>query len=389
MSADPTTWGVQAGGFIVPNADEILQATQADLRAYVSSDFDTDPDSPDGQVDGIRARQLALLWEQAGIIHDANNPDNAEGELLVEVCKLSGTKAEGPQPTTVACGVVLTNGTLLANGTALASIVDHPDVLFTPAQNFTAPNDGTFTVTFVCTVTGPVACPPSTLTVITTPLTGWTSVTNPAAGVLGNNGDTDTTLRARRDAELAASGSTTTDAIAADILALGANVISATVLTNRTAIVDGNGLPPNTFECVVYHSLSLDLTTLAQAIYLNQPAGIRPVGSTHITFVDSDGVTRDAYYSPVTTLPITLTYTLSTTAGYVGNTQAALDIATAMTKAAVPGGTIVALRVEAAALNEAGVVDVTAFTINGGSTNVTVTPRQIATFDPGSITISP
>src|SRR5512142_179404 len=270
MTADPSTWGVQTAGFVVPNADEIITAINTGMLAYVSSDFDTDPDSPDGQVVGVFARQLALVWEALGRIHDANNPDNAEDELLVEISKLSGTVKQGPQPTTVEARCTMTAGTTLEAGVALASVFNHPDLLFTPAADFTASADTTYTITFVCTQTGPIPVPVHTLTVISTPLTGWTAVTNDAAGVLGNTGDTDTILRARRDAELAATGSTTGPAIAADILAIGEDVISCEVLVNTANTTDANGVPAHCFECVVYHAGTLSLPTLARTIWNNQ-----------------------------------------------------------------------------------------------------------------------
>lgn len=389
MSADPSTWGVQPAGFVVPNTDEIITALNSGMLAYVSSDFDTDPDSPDGQVIGVFARQLALVWEALGRLHDSNNPDNAEGELLVEVSKLSGTVKQGPQPTTVQALCQLSSGTTLEAGVAMASVFNHPELLFTPAQTYTATADGYVTLDFVCTDTGPTPVPVHTLTVITTPITGWLSVTNAAAGVLGNNGDTDTILRARRDAELSATGSTTGPAIRADVLAIGPDVISCEVLVNTTNATNTDGVPAHSFEVVVYHDGTLDLTSLARTIWNNQAAGIMSSGSTHITFVDETGATRDVYYSPVTQVPITLVYALTTTTGYVGSTQFKADIAAAMTLRMTPGADVIALQAEALALAEGGVTDVTSFTVNGGTSNITITPRQIATFDPTRITVTP
>jgi uncharacterized phage protein gp47/JayE len=387
MTADPSTWGVQASGFVVPNADEIIQATNADLLAYVSPDFDTDPDSPDGQVDGIRARQLALLWETAGKIHDANNPDNAEGELLVEICKLSGTTKQASQPTTVTAWCGLASGTFLESGVAMASLTGHPDVLFTIAEDATATlGDGYYALTFKAVDPGPIVVPVHTLTVIATPITGWTSVDNQVAGTLGNNGDTDTLLRARRDAELSAVGSTTVQALRADIRAL-TDVYSCEVLTNRTDAIDANGLPAHTFEAVVYHAGTLVAATLAETIWNNQPAGIQSYGTTAVSFVDADGVTRAVYYTPVEQVPVAIAITLTTTTGYAGAVQFAADLANELTLQAVPGGTVYRSKVEATALSQNGIIDTPACTINGGS-YLAIQPRQIATFAAGDITVS-
>ena len=151
MTATPKElWGVQPNGFYAPTIEDIVADESADLHAFVDPGLDLDPDAPEGQVVGIRARQLALAWEALQVVHDANNPDNAEGDLLDDICKLAGLARPGPTSTTVVAQCAVTAGTTLANGTAFANVTGKPDVLLTPTADFTAPSDGTFPVTFAC-----------------------------------------------------------------------------------------------------------------------------------------------------------------------------------------------------------------------------------------------
>jgi hypothetical protein len=205
--------------------------------------------------------------------------------------------------------------------------------------------------------------------------------------VTGHDVFDNTQLRLLRETELARTGSATVLALQADIAALPA-VKSVTVLENDGQVTDSNGLPPHTIAPIVYASGLLDTTVLASVIW-QKAAGIDTYGSIPISFVDGLGVTRTVKYTPVTPVPMTLVYDLLTTTGYAGAVAAAAAIAEALTLVTTPGSTVRVLKCEALALTLGGVVDVTAFTLNGGSTNVTVAPFSLATFDPADITVTP
>jgi hypothetical protein len=82
---------------------------------------------------------------------------------------------------------------------------------------------------------------------------GWNNITNPLDAKRGRAADTNETLRARREAELAAAGSGSVDGIRADLLRLededGARVIdSCRVFDNDTDAFNADGLPPHSVE---------------------------------------------------------------------------------------------------------------------------------------------
>jgi hypothetical protein len=387
MTAVPKElWGVQPEGFYAPTIEDIVADESADLLAFVDPGLDLDPDAPEGQVLGIRARQYALAWEALQVIHDSNNPDNAEDDLLDDICKLSGTARPGATSTTVVVQCALTSGTTLANGTAFAHLTGKPDVQLTPTADFIATSDGTFPVTFACVDTGPISIPVNSLQ-ISAPISGWSAIASSAAGVTGHDVFDDTQLRLLRETELARTGSATVLALQSAIAALPA-VISVTVLENDGQVTDGNGLPPHTIAPIVYANGFLDTTALAAVIW-EKAAGISTYGTTPITFVDTLGATRTVLYTPVTPVPMTLVYNLATTTGYIGATAVSAAIAAALTLVATPGSTVRVLKCEALALALGGVVDVNSFTLNGGTSNVAVGPFAIATFDLADISVTP
>lgn len=88
--------------------------------------------------------------------------------------------------------------TVASNTLEMSSTVTNVGVLDT--QDGAVPQGST---TATCTVTGPKFAPANTLTVISTPVSGWSSVTNPLDAIVGTNIETDTEALARRQTLLA------------------------------------------------------------------------------------------------------------------------------------------------------------------------------------------
>jgi uncharacterized phage protein gp47/JayE len=72
-------------------------------------------------------------------------------------------------------------------------------------------------ITFLSQEYGPVACPVNSLTLIQTPVGGWESITNVAAGLPGQFTETDAQLRLRRQNSIKLLGLGTVDAIEAHL----------------------------------------------------------------------------------------------------------------------------------------------------------------------------
>ena len=89
-------------------------------------------------------------------------------------------------------------------------------------------------VNFLAVNYGPIPCPANTLTVIQTPVSGWSSITNPVQGVTGTFVETDSQLRIRRANSIALAGNATVEAIRAHLLQNVPGVTSALVFENQT-----------------------------------------------------------------------------------------------------------------------------------------------------------
>lgn len=315
--------GVTAEGYVRRTQAEILTAIETDQLSEIDPALDMSADQPLGQLNGIMSRHLSMIEELIEVCYHAFDPDAAEDDRMTNIAKLTGTERRGASYTLVSCTIDVDSGTTLESGVHFGSLAGDPTTRFTPETDYTATSSGAhFNVVFRAEFAGPVACPAGQLNVIATPVVGWNSITN-AEGDTGDPADDDQTLRTRREEAIAQTGSSTVDAIAADLEDGIDAVQSATVTENVTNVTDANGLPPHSFEALIYDGdpPAADDDEIAQIIWDNKPAGIRSYGSTGDsgTAVDRLGVNQIVNFSRVTPRPIYLEYDITTTTGYPGD----------------------------------------------------------------------
>lgn len=309
-----TDFGLTPTGFEAETLLDALTGIETDQHATVSAGLDTSPNSPDGQRNAVSARQIALLWELVQALYDSRDPDRAEDDDLVSICKLTGTVPQGSTFGTVVERCTLTAGEILIADTHFVNVQGRSE-LWTPDVDFTAPGDGIFDVLFRCTAPGPVPAFASTLTVRNVAPAGWTAATNLLDARQGQPADNNETLRARRLRDLAKVGSATARAVVSDMLALqdstGALLIqSCTVLENDTDRTDANGVPGHSLEVVVSDTPAVDDSVIATAIKSTAAGGIGTSGSVLSAYVDEHGTSHPVLFSRPDAVGIWLEFTL-------------------------------------------------------------------------------
>lgn len=389
--------GLTSTGFVAETTSSELAKIESDELAAIDPALNLSPVQPLGQINGIFASAAATLWALVQAIYAAFDPSAAVGVQLDNLCAITGCVRLPATKTLVLCTVNLNAGTYAA-GTLTANIVGHPEFTFVNRDTIVAPGGAITNVVFLATVTGPIVANSSTLTVITNPVAGWISITNPTNGTTGTLVETDTALRRRRAALLVASGGCTIDSIRSSLLnpALVPGIIQASVLENTSMVTDANGLPAKSFAAIIWDGSSpaADNAKIAQAIWNSKPAGIQSYGATYATFYDQAGVFRIVYFTRVTAVPIYFALTVKINPGIflASGPQAIKDAMVALGAAQVSGQTVIALRMRAAALTVLGVVDVTVFQLGTapapvGTVNLAMTPFQLATFSTANITV--
>lgn len=385
-----TTAGIQPTGFITPSLQTLQTEINALQFAAIAPALDVSSDQPLGQINGIMASIFADLWSGLSSVYGAVDPNAAEGAQLDNVAALTGTLRPGATPTVVTCTLQFNASTTLSAGT-LASVVGLPSQVFALKNTVFIASSGSVTGTlWVALVPGATVVQPATLTVITTPVSGWTSITNPALGTTGAAAFSDTMLRQLRTEEIAQSGSCNKDALEAKLL-LVPGILAATVYQNTSnsvvQVIRSGGTatqnrPPHSYEAVIWDgpSPAASNSVIASTLWANDPSGIPSCGSTSATTLDADGNTQVMNFSRATgrRLYVAVTVTKNPLVQYAGDTAVATAIAAALAaEQTKPGVQIVALVLRASALIT-GVLDVPSFTLD-----FVVFPSNTANLVPG------
>jgi uncharacterized phage protein gp47/JayE len=369
---------------------ELQALFEVDQHAEISASLDLSADSVLGQVNGIFARHLGIAWEAIEAAYNAFDPDRAEGEQLTGLSKLTGTDREGASKSQVLAVCTLEAGTTLIAGTHFAHVTDKPDVRFTPVANFTAPGAGGFGVDFEAEVTGPVQALATTLRIIAAPVVGWTYINNPLDATLGRYIDDDGDLRVRREQGLAHAGSSGVDQIRADVLAVE-DVTSCQVFENFSDATDANGLPPKSFEVVLWDDAGADDDAVAQAIWTSKPGGIEPIGAESGTALDRNGDPQVMRFSRATAVLVYVTVQVTPREGYVGDVAFKTTLATTLDAQMSTGQSLSVWDVSDAAHGLGAKVEGIKFGTAPSpttSTDLVIGNREIARFDTSRIVIT-
>ena len=341
----PAPWGIVPSGFNIKTQSEILTEMQQVALQEISPNLDLQPPDPIAVLLGIGSGQFSDLWELALALYNGMDPDQATDDQLTSLSLITGTPREPATSTLVnSCTIVVTSAVSFPAGTMFASIAGQPTNVFTNTGDFTTLAAGTVTgVEFVCLQAGPIPCNAGTLTVISVPLSGWSSITNTSKGLTGSNIQTDSSLRQTRQQELEAAGTTSAAAIQAAILremnpaqspltipfilSSGANsgpspgsqytnpytitsqVTGVTVLSNDTNATDGNGLPAHSLEAIAYAGgtqTAEDDAALAALIQSYKSAGIstNPSANTVQIVIDTQGTSEAIHFTRPVAVPI-------------------------------------------------------------------------------------
>jgi hypothetical protein len=402
---------VTDAGLQIPTVETLIAEIAAEQRSEVDPLLNTDPDSPQGNINGIFSSHIREAYEVIQICFDGFNPDGAEGALLENVSAITGTlrgtatrsKFAGSRKITVN----LDAGKTLPIG-SVASQTGNPTVRFATTEEVTNTSliAADVLVAAECDVTGPTVCNASTLTVIATPVSGWNSVNNIYDAEIGKVQDIDPTLRSQREEELRATGSGTVDSITADVLAItidGAKPVeTCLVLENVTDLYDAWGLPPHSLEAIIYDGLSASVPddTIAQTLWDSKGGGIRMVGSSSGQALDGTGTIRTVSFTRPSQVRMKIAFSIIPKPDYAEvypgdayTKQLIVDEFKSIVKA---GAMIVCNNYVSVVMDLPGVLDVIVFRINAWAlagypavlTNYQLLEREIGTLAVADIAIS-
>lgn len=337
----PATLG--AAGVQIPTLLELADDLAASQKATVDPLLLTEADSLLGNLNAAFCSHLREVYELGQSAFDTIDPNNAEDARLDIVSSITGTLREGATHSlltgTRKATVNLGAGVTLPAGSR-AYVLDTPTAIFETTEDVTNPSGGAadVPVSMQSVDTGPIHANAGTLTIISTPIVGWNSVTNAFDATLGAVVQSDTALRLKRQDELAQAGTSTLPSLKANLSALVDSgdgvtqpIISVEVYENDT-MVAANGIPPKAFEAVIWDGPSPAAANadVAAVVFDAKGLGIATSGGVSVTVLDSDGVAHVVKFSRATQRTVEFSITLIYDAQkYVGDAAVKTAIADA------------------------------------------------------------
>lgn len=238
--------------------------------------------------DALKALQYA---------YNQSSPNTAVGAGLDRIVKLNGLVRKPYTFSSVILTITGTPGTVIPIGSIAQ---DSNGNQWSTVGAVTIPGGGNINVTANATLPGSVTALAGTITIIATPIGGWTSVTNAAAATPGTPIETDSQLRARQAISVSLPSKTMYSGTVAAIAALS-GVGRYFVEENPTGAQDANQCPAHSITAVVEFSSA---AAIAQAIYQNRGIGCLTNGQ--VNGVNVSGTTTVNVADPITgfVLPI-------------------------------------------------------------------------------------
>jgi uncharacterized phage protein gp47/JayE len=401
--------GLTPTGLVIKSAETLKAEIEAQQRADIATDLDTSAEAVVGQLNGVMVPRIAELWELSLVLYNVRRPGDASADTLDGVCRITGTTRAEPRKGRVRLTLTVAANRTIAAG-AVAQVAGQPDnrwVTLEDAVNDTAaPLD--ITVRAEAQSAGRHVANATTISVIATPVAGWTAVTNATDAAVGAELEKDPPLRIRREQELSGAATSPVDALRAAILRLkdadGNDLVaSCTVDENESAFTDTIGRPPHAVEAVVEWIPGLsgaDLDDarqlLAALIWKSKGGGIRtwgdPVAGHSASVLDSNGQTRVVRWTEPTLIDIYVRATLKRDATSYGGDASVQQAAVDYGATRRLGNAVVHSKLEGKLVAVAGVEDLVELLIGTSPTtlraaNLTIGPRERASIDTSRVTV--
>lgn len=224
-----------SSGVSIPDELDVLDGVLTDIDTAFGGGMSTALTTPQGQLAQSLTAIIGDKNDQIAAVADSLNPDVAEGrwqDAIGRLYFLERIAASGTVVTARCTGLV---GTVIPAGSVAQ---DTNGYRYQSTADATIASTGYVDVTFQNLTTGPIACGIGALATIYTAVTGWESVTNISAGVVGTDVETRADFEARRRASVAINAQGSPDSVQGEVLSV-TGVLDAYVRDNGLGIQSG------------------------------------------------------------------------------------------------------------------------------------------------------
>ena len=304
--------GLSASGFERKRLIDIKAEIETALKLAFGDNIDLTPQSGFGQFIGILSEAISDQWESQENIYNSQYPSTAQKNQLSNVVMYNGIERQDAVYSTTPATISGVAGTIIPVGSK-ASVVATGKVFVTLSEVIIA-GGGSIGVQTQAEESGPIEAASGTLTVIETPIFGWTSITNTLDAIVGRDEETDAALRIRRRLSTQALGQNLVDSLFGQLLNLD-GVEDALVISNGSDVSVG-GIPAHQFLSSV---LGGDNDEIASVIWNNTPQGILSFGTTNVVHTDAQGFPQDVKFTRPADVDIYFKIDISTGSEFPGS----------------------------------------------------------------------
>lgn len=394
-------YGLTPSGFVRKTYDILYNEQRAYIEEKLGKDIDTTLDTPLGQLLAINAEQRALDWELMEAVYYSQYPNTAIGISLDNAAQLTNHTREQATFSFTTLRITAPEGTNIPAGTKART----PTGIEVAATSSAVVGAGETYVDIPAqsVLIGKVESLAGTITELSSPITGVTSVTNTTDLTGGRDTESDEDFRARRLRELQQPGTPTVSGIRNALLNLS-YVEKAVVIENVTMLEDSYGRPPKSFECYLTFNISGDITDpenedkiaeIASTIFAAKAAGIESHGDITEVVTDSQGFTYDIKFSEPSLIPVIIDVTVEANSDAAEGSLFPSNGADLIKQAILNYGETLDLgqdvwlnRVAASISSVSGVKGISSLTINGSPSSLEIEPIQISSWDSSNISVT-
>lgn len=278
-------------GVIVPDTAVVLSEIERQMEELFGGDLDTSPETPQGRLIEMWQRSRTFTIQAMAAISNMLNLNKANGFVLDDLGALFLISRQPATYTTTTVVLGGVPGTVVPAGTRFQNTDGQ---VFQLMGNYTL--GGSVPPQVQAEETGPIPCPPNTLTKILDSVSGLETVNNPGAPVIGTDVESDAVFRSRIKASLNINSIAVISAIKANIEALP-GVISSYCYDNYSTQqinIDDILVPAHSILAVVDGGVAEDI---AKVLYNKKTLGTGYLASStnpNIT-IETINVTDPAY----------------------------------------------------------------------------------------------
>lgn len=286
-------------GFVIPASLDVLDGVLADWNAAFGGQMNLDQTTPHGQLAVSQAALVDFAYQTFLFYTQQVDPAFATGRMQDAIGRIYFMTRVPASSTVVSCVCTGLAGTIIPAG-ALAVAAD--GTLYSATGGGTIPVSGSITLEFSAVTTGPINAPAGTVNAIYKAISGWDTITNPTAGVVGADAESTHDFEIRRKNSVAANGAGSLPAILGAVLAVS-GVVDAYVTentSNTAQTIGGVSLNPNSVYVAALGGTDADV---AKALWTKKSPGCNYNGSTVVTVQD----TNSGYATPYPSYSVSFT----------------------------------------------------------------------------------